>query len=227
MSNKIKCYCKQPFKGLGRSIIGYYKSGDRLIDVGGGRVELHRSDPISITVYVDPVEGTFYLDNIKANREILKTSIIKGHVELEDLELQQEIVGINKVVPHTTIIEHVEKQNVVQVAGVIKKETPQYGNMTTVSKSLDPLLDANLEKYKQKKEEREAKFLENKEKKRIAMAKYHAKKKADKLAETQKKQLPFMDNLGTESQEDADEKELRELLAEEERLIAEGSLASE
>ncbi len=59
------------------------------------------------------------------------------------------------------------------------------------------------------------------------MEEYHAKKKADKLAETQKEQLPFMDNLGEESQEDADERELKELLAEEERLIAEGSLAPE
>jgi hypothetical protein len=127
MSHKIKCYCKLPFKGMGRSFSGtFYKSGNRLIDKGDGTQELRRADPICETTYVDKVTGVFLLDDIKVNREALRDGIISGLWELEDLELQEEIVGTAKVVRTTTIINEVRRDDVVQKAGTVAK-TNVYG----------------------------------------------------------------------------------------------------
>jgi hypothetical protein len=121
MSNQIKCYSKLPYKGMGRSLYGFFRSGNRLIDMGDGKQELRRAAPIDIVVYVDKDTGVFYVDDIKENRWELKGAIVNGYVELDDLELQNTIIENAKKAQTLTIIDEIRKEHIVQKAGTVPK----------------------------------------------------------------------------------------------------------
>jgi hypothetical protein len=128
--NKIACYGKWKCRG-GRTIHGYEEGKIERATKPDGTIYIRRYPPVAVTIRIfhdetwisknetNPGGGYFEIDNTEHNLTVLRDHIRLGKVELEDLDLQNEIMGKQKIDKLHTIYE-----DVVSTVEMVNPPTP-------------------------------------------------------------------------------------------------------